>query len=104
MASKKRLEAAKAKEKKQKVIAAVGGVILLALLAFQVPRTMKMLNAKPPEPQPAAAPATTGVPTDPSVLPTPGTVDGGAAPTASGGGTLVDSDAVPIPDTGQFVT
>jgi hypothetical protein len=34
----------KAKAKRQKIIAAVGGVLLLGLLAFQVPRTMKMLN------------------------------------------------------------
>jgi hypothetical protein len=34
----------KAKAKRQKIIAAVGGVLLLGILAFQVPRTMKMLN------------------------------------------------------------
>ena len=34
----------KAKAKRQKIMAAVGGVLLLGLLAFQVPRTMKMLN------------------------------------------------------------
>jgi hypothetical protein len=91
----------KAKAKRQKIIAAGGAVILLGLLAFQVPRTMKMLNQKPPAPPPAAAPST--VPSDPSVLPTPGTVGGGAAPSASGGGTLVDSDISPTPSTGQLV-
>ncbi len=34
----------KAKAKRQKIIAAAGGVLLLGLLAFQVPRTMKMLH------------------------------------------------------------
>ena len=34
----------KAKAKRQKIFAAIGGVILLGLLAFQVPRTMKMLH------------------------------------------------------------
>src|SRR5262249_4711686 len=34
----------KAKAKRQKMIAAAGGVLLLGLLAFQVPRTMKMLK------------------------------------------------------------
>ena len=93
---------AKAKAKRQKIMAAGGAVLLLGLLAFQVPRVMKMLNAKPPPIETtAAAPST--VPGDPSVLPTPGTVDGGAAPTASGGGTLVDSDATPTPATGQLV-
>jgi hypothetical protein len=91
----------KAKEKKQKIIAAVGGVLLLGLLAFQVPRTMKMLNqSATPPPPPATAPAT--VPTDPSVLPTPGAVGEGAGPTASGGGTLVDSDLQPTAATGQL--
>ena len=91
----------KAKAKRQKIIAGVGGVILLGVLAIQVPRTMKMLNQQAPPPPPAAAPST--VPSDPSVLPTPGTVGGGAAPSASGGGTLVDSDISPTPSTGQLV-
>jgi hypothetical protein len=91
----------KAKEKKQKIIAAVGGLLLLGLLAFQVPRTMKMLNqSAAPPPPPATAPST--VPTDPSVLPTPGAVGEGAGPTASGGGTLVDSDLQPTAATGQL--
>ena len=93
----------KAKAKRQKIIAAVGGVLLLAVLAFQVPRTMKMLNAKPPPPAPAAVEPGT-VPSDPSVLPTPGTVGGGASPAASGDGTLVDSDPAPIPANGQLIS
>jgi hypothetical protein len=93
----------KAKAKRQKMIAAGGGVILIAVLAFQVPRTMKMLNAQPAPPPPAAvAPGT--VPSDPSVLPTPGAVGGGAAPTASGDGTLVDSDPAPTPAKGQLIS
>lgn len=96
----------KAKAKRQKMIAAVGGVLLLAVMAIQVPRTMKMLNAQAPAPPPAAS--TTAAPTtgDPSVLPTPGTV-GGTTTTPSGGGaegTLVDSDAAPAPEVGQLVS
>lgn len=94
----------KAKAKRQKIIAAVGGVLLLAVLAFQVPRTMKMLSAKPPPPAPAAVAPGTTVPSDPSVLPTPGTVGGGAAPTASGDGTLVDSDPKPVAANGQLIS
>jgi hypothetical protein len=94
----------KAKAKRQKIIAAGGGVLLLAVLAFQVPRTMKMLNAKPPPPPPAEVAPGTAVPSDPSVLPTPGAVGGGAAPTASGDGTLVDSDPAPTPATGQLIS
>ncbi|MEP7335934.1 MAG: hypothetical protein ABI717_09150 [Actinomycetota bacterium] len=94
----------KAKAKRQKIIAAVGGVLLLAVLAFQVPRTMKMLSAKPPPPAPVAVAPGTTVPSDPSVLPTPGTVGGGAAPTASGDGTLVDSDPKPVAANGQLIS
>ena len=36
----------KAKAKRQKMIAAVGGVILVGLLAFQVPRTMKLMKSE----------------------------------------------------------
>ena len=44
----KKVDPLKAKQKKQKIIVAVGAVILLALLAFEVPSVMKHLNAKPP--------------------------------------------------------
>jgi hypothetical protein len=36
----------KAKAKRQKVIAGVGGLLLLVMLAIQVPRTMKMMNSQ----------------------------------------------------------
>jgi hypothetical protein len=65
-----------AKAKRQKIIVAVGGVILLGLLAFQLPRTLKLLHqsnatasasqAAPAATTPAAAP--TG-----GVAATPGT-------------------------------
>jgi hypothetical protein len=95
----------KAKAKRQKMIAVVGGVLLLGLLAFQVPRTMKMLNAKPPaDPVPVAAPTT--VPTsDPSVLPTPGSA-GGSTSTPAGSatsGALTNSDLAPPPQAGQLI-
>ncbi len=94
----------KKKAKRQKMIAAVGGVLLLAILAFQVPKTMKMMNAAPPPPPPVAPAPGTTVPSDPSVLPTPGTVGGGASPAASGDGTLVDSDPKPVAGTGQLIS
>jgi hypothetical protein len=71
----KKVDTLKAKQKRQKMIAAVGCVILIAVLAFQVPRTMKMLHKGSPPPAPtvtAAPPAGT-----PSL----------AAPTLGGGGT-----------------
>jgi hypothetical protein len=94
----------KAKARRQKIMAAVGGVLLLALLAFQVPRTMKMLNAKAPEdPVPVAAPTTVPT-TDPSVLPTPGSAAGTpTAPSSSGNGSLINSDLAPSPQSGQLI-
>src|SRR5262249_56833791 len=55
----------KAKAKRQKIFAAIGGVILLGLLAFQVPRPMKLLHP-PHESSSSSAPAaTTTTPTSP---------------------------------------
>jgi hypothetical protein len=67
-----------AKAKRQKIFAAVGGVILLGVLAFQVPRTMKLLHQSN-----AAASSSTSSPsaaTTPIVNPTLG--GGSAAPGA----------------------
>jgi len=46
--AKKPVDPLKAKQKKQKIVAAVLGVLFLGLLAFQVPRVMKQLHPKPP--------------------------------------------------------
>ena len=76
-----RVNTAKAKEKKQKIIAAVGGVLLLALLAYQVPKLMKH-GQHAPVPQsgnPSATASTT----------TPGST---AAPTATGTAQLTASN------------
>ena len=95
----------KAKAKRQKMMAAGGGVLLLAVLAIQVPRTMKMLNPAPPARAAAPADAAPGtVPNDPSILPTPGSISGGAAPAASAGGTFVDSDPAPVAASGQLIS
>jgi hypothetical protein len=91
----------KAKAKRQKIMAAGGAVLLLGILAIQVPKTMKMMSAEaPPQPPPAAAPVAAG--TDPSVLPTPGTA-AGATPVAATSGTLTDSDPPPLAGSGQLV-
>src|SRR5215210_165195 len=91
-----------AKAKKQKVYAAVGGVLLLGLLAFQVPRTMKMLNPPTANPPSSAAAATTPSTTAPVAAPT---LSGGNATTAavSGGDGLTDPDLVPAPQSGQLL-
>jgi hypothetical protein len=82
-------EARAARERKQKIFVAIGGVVLLALLAFQLP---KLLGGS----EPAAAPATTGT--------TP--VAGEATPPADDAVpvsvTLVDTDRRLQPGPGQL--
>lgn len=87
---------AKAKAKRQKIIAAVGGVILLGVLAFQVPRTMKMLHPKAPPPPPAAQPAT---PASPSLTGSPV-----AVAARNGNGKLPDSEPAPSAGTSGLIS
>jgi uncharacterized membrane protein YgcG len=47
MASKKHVDPLKAKQKRQKIIAVVLGVLFVGVLAFQVPRVMKMMKTPP---------------------------------------------------------
>ena len=63
--AKKHVDPLKAKQKKQKIIAAVLGVAFLGLMAFQVPRVMKMMKTPPPPVQNVSTTATTpaGTPT-----------------------------------------
>ena len=53
--AKKQVDTLKAKQKKQKIIAAVLGVVFVGLLAFQVPRVMKQMHRGSAQ---AAVPAT----------------------------------------------
>jgi hypothetical protein len=94
----------KAKAKKQKIYAAVGGVLLLGLLAFQVPRTMKMLN--PPNADSAAttAPATTTPTSGPIAAPTLSGGNATAVSAPAGDGGFVDPDTVPPPQSGQLLS
>ena len=91
--AKKRVDPIKAKEKKQKILAAVLGVVFVGLLAFQVPRVMKQLN--PPAPPSAEATETTAAP--PAGTPTlaaptlRGAEQTPTTPTADPSGTLVSS-------------
>jgi hypothetical protein len=102
-AKKKRQDAFKAKEKKQKIIVAIGGVLLLGLLAFQVPRVMKQMNRGSAQ---AAVPKTVSTSTTGSTAPTleaPTTLggqepasaaSGSSAPAVSGSGLITNgSDA-----------
>jgi hypothetical protein len=111
----KRLDPAKAKAKRQKLIAIVGGVLLLALLAFQLPRTMKMLKS-PGNVTTSSATTSASTTTAAGATPlAPPALEGGASAPTSGagsGGTSADtsSDGVrdpstPLPpDSGQLVS
>jgi hypothetical protein len=93
----------KAKAKRQKIYAGVGGVILLAVLAFQVPRTLKMMHpadASTSSPPPAATPASTPTPIS---APSLSGGNAAAAPVAPGGDGITDPDAVPPPQSGQLL-
>ncbi len=80
----KKVDPLKAKQKKQKIIAGVLGVLFLGLLAFQVPRVMKQLHpSAPPRPASSTTPASSGTPSlaaptlqgasqGPATTPTPG--------------------------------
>ena len=92
----------KAKAKRQKIIAAVGGVLLLGLLAFQVPRTMKMLN--PPNANASSEPTPTTVSvTGPIAAPSlsGGNATVSASNVAAGG--LSDPSAVSTANSGQLL-
>jgi hypothetical protein len=98
----KRIDPLKAKEAKQKKIAIGGAVLLLALLGFQGPKTLKMLQG----PQPATTPTSTSAApaTTPGVTPAPGAtteVPAAAAPELSA---VADSDLSPEAVQGQLAT
>jgi hypothetical protein len=91
-----------AKAKRQKIVAAVGGVLLLGLLAFQVPRTMKMLHP----PSESSSSSSTTAATTSATTSTPAPAAGASNVTAavvSGGDGLTDPDALPAPQSGQLL-
>jgi hypothetical protein len=96
----------KAKAKRQKIYAGIGGVILLAVLAFQVPRTLKMLHPADTSSS-SSPPASTTTSTTPAPISAPSLAGGNAsASTAAatpGGDGINDPDAVPPPESGQLL-
>jgi hypothetical protein len=91
-----------AKAKRQKVIAAVLGAVLLAVLAFQGPRTLKMLHQSSASASPAAtttaATGTTGGTGALAVSATGSTSGSGAT-----GDGLADPGVLPAPQSGQLL-
>jgi hypothetical protein len=103
----------KAKAKRQKVMLAVGSVLLLGLLAFQVPRTMKMM--KSPTASSSSSPPTTTTSTTAGSTPlAPPSLDGSstaatsaatAVSTASQSTDGVSDPSNPLPpSSGQLVS
>ena len=107
----KRVDPLKAKQAKQKKMAIGLCVVFAAVLAFQVPRTLKML--KGPQPVTSAAPApTTTTGADPNAAPAPAPAAAAGTPAATGtlppgvGETqpavLVDSELPALASEGQL--
>ncbi len=100
---------AKEKEKRQKIILAVGCVILLGLLAVEGPKTWSMMNAKPPADEaharprpgsattPGAAPVTSAAPAvvQPGTPETPVVVANGIG--------IAETSGQPAPEDGKLI-
>jgi hypothetical protein len=106
MARKTKADIAKAKQARQKKIAIGGGVLLLALVGYQGPKVLKMMNQKPNPPILGPVTPSAAAPTDPGSLVAPtlgGTTTTAAAPTDSSAGSSDLVSAVPVsPDPGQL--
>jgi hypothetical protein len=96
MAAKKKVDPIKQREKRAKIAAIAGVVLLLGVAALEGPKMMKLMNQKPVVPPPSAA-----APVGSSAL--PGT--GGAPTTTTPAGELADTDVPPAAlDGGQLVS
>jgi hypothetical protein len=98
----KKADTLKAKQKRQKIVAGVLGVVMLGLVAFQFPRVMKQLHKKPP----VSTVATTTTPAGTPSLAAP-TLSGSeqpAAATPSSSGSLTSGDVPPPANDGQLAS
>lgn len=93
---KKRVDPIKQREKRAKMAAIVGVLVLALVAAYEIPSVMKATKSSPP-PVPTTTSATTG-----GSLPN---VTGGASGSAAGmSGQLVDTDLPPASGAGQLVS
>ena len=99
--AKKPVDPLKAKQKKQKIVAAVLGVVFVGLLVFQVPRVLKRLHPAAAPPPPAS---TTTTPTGTPTLAAPTLAGSDQAPSAAGSGSLTASAAAPAMQDGQLAS
>jgi hypothetical protein len=100
MAKKKRVDPIKQREKRTKIAAIVGTVLMVLVAAYEIPSMLKVMNKKPPgnttyDPGPSLEPG--GLP---NVAAGTGGTSAGAAPS----GQLVDTDAPPASGAGQLVS
>jgi hypothetical protein len=89
----------KAKAKKQKIVAAILGVLFVGVIVYQAPTILSLFGGGSSEVATEAAPPASAAPAAP--------VGGAPAPpaaAAAGSAQLVDSDRAPAPAQGQLVT
>jgi len=98
----KKVDQLKAKQKKQKIIAAVLGVVMLGLVAFQFPRVMKQLHKKPPVSTVATSTTPTGTPS--LAAPTLSGSEQSTAATPTDGSALTSGDVPPPANNGQLAS
>jgi hypothetical protein len=99
MAKKKRVDPVKQREKRVKVAAIVGGVLMVLVAAYEIPPMLAIMNKKPP----------LNTTYDPGPITTRGglpNVAAGAPGATSAAGTsgLVDTDVPPVSGAGQLVS
>jgi hypothetical protein len=102
--AKKHVDPLKAKQKKQKILLAVLGVVFLGLIAFEAPKVMKRLHPAPPV-RPSASTSTTTAPTGTPTLAAP-SLRGAQAPgvTTSGSTSPLASAPAPALQDGQLAS
>jgi len=102
--AKKQVDPLKARQKKQKILLAVLGVVFLGLVAFEVPKVMKKLHPAPPV-RPSASASTTPAPAGTPTLAAP-SLGGAQSPgltTPSSTGSLAAAPAPTVQD-GQLTS
>jgi len=102
MPKKGRVDPIKQREKRAKIMAAIGGVLLLAVAGYEIPSVMKSSGGATPS---SAAPPPTHTTTLPTTTaPGTGATSGGAAPAPVHSEGLVDPNAAPPATSNQLVS
>jgi hypothetical protein len=101
MAKKKRVDPVKQREKRVKIAAIVGGVLMVLVAAYEIPSMLAVMNKKPP----AGTTYDPGPSLTPGGLPNIAAGSAGSTPAAAAAaGQLVDSDVPPASGAGQLVS